>query len=87
MSYQIPWVDRYASYYKLICEDFLKPLYWIIFLKEPNFLSENAMAVISEYGDYYFSQNGTYIRMYGCSRAPSLFLIYAANFVVHKEVV
>ena len=60
-------------------------LYWIIFHEELNYLYENAMVVISEYGDYYFSQEGRYIRMYGCSRAPSIFPIYAMNFVVHKE--
>ena len=28
-----------------------------------------------------------YIKMYGCYRVPSLFPIYATNFVIHKEVV
>ena len=63
------------------------PLYWIIFHEEPNCSSENATVVISEYGDYYFSQEGTYIRMHGCSQVPSLLPRYATNFVVHKEAV
>ena len=63
------------------------PLYWIIFLEEPNCLSKNAMEFISEYGEYYFSQEGTYIRMYGCSQAPSFFPRYATDYVVHMEVV
>ena len=86
IAYQILWAHKYTSYYKLICEEFIIPLYWLIFLKEPNFLYDNVMEVISEYGDYYFSQEGTYIRMYGCSRAPSLFPKYAIDFVFHKEV-
>ena len=45
------------------------------------------MEVISKYGDYYFSQEDTYIRTYGCSKAPSLLPRYATYFVVHKEVV
>ena len=85
MAYQILWANKYANYYKLICEEFLIPLYWIIFLKEPNCLYDNAMAIISEYGYYYFSREGTYIRMYRCSRAPSLLPRYATDFVVHKE--
>ena len=87
MSYHIIWPHPYASYYNLICEYFLVPLYWIIFPEEPNCFFENAMVVISEYGDYYFSQEGTYIRIYGCSRARSLLLRYAIEFVVHKEAV
>ena len=85
VAYQIMWAHKYASYYNLICQEFLMPLYQIIFHEELNCLSENAMVVISKYGDYYFSQEGTYIRMYGCSRAPSLFPRYTTDYVVHKE--
>ena len=63
------------------------PLYKLAFLKEPNCLSDNTMEVISEYGDYYFSQGGTYLSMYGCSRDSSLLPRYITCFSVHKEVV
>ena len=63
------------------------PLYKLIFLKEPNCLFDNAMEVICEYGDYYFSQKGTYLRLYGCSRAPSLLPKYVTDYVVHKEAI
>ena len=55
VAYQILWAHRYAGFYKLICEEFFMPLYEMIFLKEPNYLSNNSMEVINEYGDYYFS--------------------------------
>ena len=87
MAYKILWSYQYASYYMLLCEEFLIPLYWIIFLKEPNNLSRNAMVVISAYGHYYFSQEGTYIKMYGCSWAPSLLPRNETDFVANKEVV
>ena len=63
------------------------PLYELIFFKEPNYLSNNAMEIICEYGYYFFSQEGTYLRMYGCSKAPSLLPKYATDYVVHKEAV
>ena len=63
------------------------PLYELIFLKEPECLSENTMEVICEYGDYYFSQEETYLRMYGGSRALSLLTKFATDYVVHKEAV
>ena len=59
----------------------------LIFLKEPNYLSDSTMDVICEYGDYFFSPEGTYLRMYGGSKAPSLLPKYATDYVVHKEVV
>ena len=63
------------------------PLYELIFLKDPNCLSDNAMDVICEYGDYFLSREGTYMRMYGCSTSPSLLPKYAIDYVVHKEAV
>ena len=63
------------------------PLYELIFLKEPDGLSENAMEAICKYVDYCFSQEGTYLRMYGGSRASSLLPKFATDYVVHKEPV
>ena len=62
-------------------------LYTMIFLKECNYMSEEALKVIEEYDDYYLSEDGMYIRMYGYSRAPSLLPKYATDYVVHKEAV
>ena len=59
----------------------------MIFLKECNRMSEEALQVIEEYADYYLTEDGMYIRMYGCSRAPSLLPKYATDYLVHKEAV
>ena len=40
-----------------------------------------------EYGDYFFSEEGTYLRMYGETKSPSLLPKYATDYVVHKEAV
>ena len=50
-------------------------------------MSEGSMEIICEYGDYYLSKEGTYLRMYGGSRDPSLLPRYAIDYVVHKEAV
>ena len=61
------------------------PLYTLIFLTECNCMSKEAFKVIEEHGNYYFTKEGMHIRMYGCSRAPSLLPKYATDYVVHKE--
>ena len=48
-------------------------------------MSEEAFKVIEEYGDYYLTEEGMYIRMYIGSRAPSLLPKYATDYVLHKE--
>ena len=50
-------------------------------------MSEEAFKVIEEFGDYYLTKDGLYIRMYGGSRAPSLLPKYATDYVLHKEAV
>ena len=50
-------------------------------------MSEGALEVVSEYGDYFFFEEGAYLRMYGGNKALSLLPKYATNYVVHKETV
>ena len=50
-------------------------------------MSEEAFKAIEEHANYYLTDEGLYIRMYGCSRAPSLLPKYATDYVVHKEAV
>ena len=63
------------------------PLYTLIFLTECNCMSEEAFQVIEEYGDYYLTKEGMYIRLHGGSKAPSLLPKYATDYVLHKEEV
>ena len=50
-------------------------------------MSEGALEFICEYRDYFFSKEGTYLRMYGGTRSPSLLPRYATDYIVHKEAV
>ena len=83
-AYKLFWAHKYYSHYKEICEHFIMPFYTLIFLTECNCMSKEAFKVIEEYGNYYMSDEGMYIRMYGGSRAPSLLPKYATNYVLHK---
>ena len=42
---------------------------------------------MKEYGDYFFSEEGTYIRMYGGTKALSLLPKYSIDYIVLKEAV
>ena len=84
-AYQILWAQKYHSHYKLVCEEFSMPLYQLVFLEECKCLSEGALESIKEFGVYFFSEEGTYLRMYGGSKAPSLLPKYATDYISHKE--
>ena len=62
-------------------------LYQLVFLEECKCLSEGALESIKEFGDYLFSEEGTYLRMYGGTKAPSLLPKYATDYIVHKKEV
>ena len=78
---------KYHNHYQLICEEFTRPLYKIIFLEDCPCLSKGAVESIKEYGDYFFTKEGTYLRMYGGTRAPSFLPKYATDHIVMKEAV
>ena len=55
IAYKLLWAHKYYSHYKEICEQFIMPLYTLIFLKECNCMSEEALKVIEEYANYYLT--------------------------------
>ena len=63
------------------------PLYKLIFLEDCPCLLEGALESIKEYGDYFFTEDGTYLRMHGGTKAPLLLLKYATNYIVLKETI
>ena len=50
-------------------------------------MSEGALEYVREYGDYFFSEEGTCLRMYKGTKALSLLPKYATDYIVHKEAV
>ena len=53
-TYKPLWAHKCQSHYREVCEHFLMPLYTLIFLKECDCMSEEALQVIQEYADYFF---------------------------------
>ena len=78
---------KYHNHKQLICEEFIRPLYQLIFLEDCPCLLEGALESIKEYGDYFFTKDDTYLRMYGGTKAPSLLRKYATDYIVLNEVV
>ena len=87
IAYKIQASHKYHNHYQLICDEFIRPLYKLIFLEDCPCLSEGAVESIKEYGDYFFIEEGMYLRMYGGTKAPSLLPMYEIDYIVHKEAV
>ena len=85
-AYKPLWAHKYHSHYQEVCEHFIMPLYTLIFLKECDCMSEEALQVIEEYADYYLTKDGLYFRMFGGSRAPSLLPKYATTSFTRRQL-
>ena len=48
---------------------------------------EGAWEGIMEYGDYFFSEEETYLRMYGGTKSPLVLPKYAIDYIVHKQAI
>ena len=82
ITYQMLGMQKYHNHYQVICEEFMMPLYKLIFLEYCPRLSKGALESIKEYGE-----EGTYLRMYGGTKSPLLLPRYAIDYIVHKEAV
>ena len=87
VAYQILGAHKYHNHYRLISEEFIRPLYKLMFIEDYPCLSEGVVESIKEYGDYFFIEEGTYLRMYGGTKETSLLPKYATEYIVHKEVI
>ena len=65
IAYQILGTHKYHSHYQLICEEFLRPLYQLIFLEECPCLSEGALESIREYGLLLLPRRYVYKNVWG----------------------
>ena len=83
-AYKLFWDHKYYSHYKDICENFVMPLYTLIFMVKCNCMSEESLEVVQNNENFYLTEEGLYLRMYGGSRAPSLLPKYAKDYVIHK---
>ena len=62
-AYKLFWAHKYYNHYKEIWENFIMPLYTLIFLAKCNYMSEEALEVVQNNGNYYLTEEGLYLRM------------------------
>ena len=75
-AYKPLWAHKYHSHYREVCEHFIMPLYTLIFLKECDCMSKEALEVIEEYDDYYLIEKGLYFRIFGRAHGKSFKLYW-----------
>ena len=62
--------NKYKEDYELICNGLFSTLYQVLFGEEAPCLSPEGKKIVKEYGDWYMTPDGVYIRIGGTIKHP-----------------
>ena len=68
--YKMIWERKYKEDYERICNGLFAPIYQILFGEEAPCLSPEEKNIVQNYGDWYMTTNGVYIRRLGSTKDP-----------------
>lgn len=80
------WEKKYKRQYANICYHFFAQAFELILGKPAPRLSDEAMQVLSNIGDWYIEKDLTYIRIYGATAAPHLLPKFVLDRLVLREI-
>jgi hypothetical protein len=80
------WEDNYKKQFYEICENFLVPMYVIIYKQNPIRISTESMQAIKEIWDWYIGKQYAYIRIYGSTGAPHRLPKYILEKLLIREI-
>ena len=79
------WASNFKKQFNAIHDDFMDPLYSIIFNQPAHRLSKEARETIKIIGDWYIQEYFAYIRDFGASSAPYLLPQYVLYSLVLRR--
>ena len=65
------WENKYKEDYDQICNKVFPILYQVLFGEEAPCISPKGQAIVKEYGDWYMTPIGVYIRIAGSTKPPN----------------
>ena len=83
---KMPWENKYKEDYEWICNGLFSTLYQVLFGEEAPFLSPEGKKLVKEYGDWYMTPVGVYIRIVGMSKPPHWFPHFVPNTLLLQEL-
>ena len=64
------WENKYKEDYELICNELFSRIYQILFGEEAPCLSLEGQKLVREYGDWYMTPDGVYIKISNSTKDP-----------------
>ena len=78
--------NKYNKDYELICNGLFSTLYQVIFSEEAPCLSLKGQKIVKEYGDWYMTPDGVYIRISGSTKPPHWLLHFVPDTLLLQEI-
>jgi hypothetical protein len=83
---KILWEHKYRTKYQKICEQFLSLLYKFIFYAMTPCMTDKEIVVIRRIENWYFMENGTYIRVFDTMNPPHLLPQFVPDKLLLQEI-
>jgi hypothetical protein len=64
----------------------MAPLFFSIYNKPPQILSQESIESLKDIGDWYMGKHYTYIRVFGCASTPQLLPKYVLDRLIVREI-
>ena len=64
------WENKYKEDYEFICNELFSTIYQVLFGEKAPCLSPEGQKIVKEYGEWYMTPNGVYIRILCSIKAP-----------------
>ena len=83
---EMVWENKYKEDYELIYNGLFSTLYQVIFGEEAPCLSLEGKKIVKEYGDWYMTPDGMYIRIVGSTKPPHWLPHFVPDTLLLQEI-
>ena len=80
------WENKYQEDYDQVSNKFFPTLYQVLFEEETSCLSTKGQAIVKEFGDWYMTPVGVYIRIAGSTKPPHWLPHFVPNSLFLQEI-
>jgi hypothetical protein len=80
------WENKYKEDYELICNGLFSTIYQVLFGEEEICLSPKGKNIVKEYGNWYMTPDGVYIRISCSTKAPHWLPHFVLDILLLQEI-
>ena len=84
--YKMLWENKYKEDYEIIYNELFVTIFQILFGEEAPCPSPKGQRIFKEYGDWYMTPDGVYIRIAGITKAPHWLPHFVLDTLLLQEV-